>query len=127
MLVPMTALRRFRPELVVPTLAAAAFLAALVLWARLSPVGREVRLARPDGRPPLLARTPEDFAAYRAGARDPAAIDRLLDADRIQVLDPGTRVRVTAECEGGLEVEVLDAGPFAGRRGYVLPEWCPRP
>jgi hypothetical protein len=36
-------------------------------------------------------------------------------------------VRVTAEVEGGLEVEVLDAGPFAGQRGYVLPEWCLRP
>jgi hypothetical protein len=83
MLVTMPKLRRFRPELVVPTLAAAAFLAALVRWGRRPPVGRAVRLARPDGRPPLLARTAEDFAAYRAGARDPAAIDRLPDADRI--------------------------------------------
>jgi hypothetical protein len=120
----------FRPLLRGPWLVPPALLvvAVALFWvARPARFGREVRFVRPDHGPIILSTTEADFAEYQRICRDWAAVDRLdqmVGEGRLVLILEGTPARIVGETPGGYEVEITDG---AGRRGYVLPEWCIAP
>jgi hypothetical protein len=119
---PLPALLRRRPWLVLPA-AAGALVLTWVAWRGPSPVGRGCRLTDFDYLMVPVGTTPDDLdeALRLRRTGDTPAMDRMVDDGRLLPVETGTHAVVRGRPlwpMGVLRGDLLD-GRYAGRVGYV--------